>query len=73
MDVKTKINEIFERYGIDSEGENAELDSFAFISMVIEIENEFELELPDEFMNFFSFDTKRITNYLMSVCDKDSI
>lgn len=37
--------------------ENLEYDSLQFISTMVDIENEFNIEIPDEFMLSFGLDT----------------
>lgn len=67
MDVKKRVNEIFEKYGVGMDEETTEMDSLTFVSMVIEIESEFGIELPEDLLNYISFNKARIVNYLLSI------
>lgn len=55
MDIETKLINIFEDTGIiidkDSKKENLNLDSLHYISIICEIENEFDIEIPDEMLS----------------------
>lgn len=69
MEVKEKLEAILVRYGIsmNSKDDEAEIDSFGFISMIVEIENEFNITIPDDFLSISLFDAKRLYNYIASV------
>lgn len=66
MENSERLETILVRYGLSLEQklENEELDSFNFISLIIEIENEFNVSIPDEFLSINSFAIKRLLNYL---------
>ena len=50
--IEIKIVEIVEENGIeiDCEGEFGNIDSIKFISMLVSIEQEFNIEIPDDFL-----------------------
>lgn len=45
---------------IDTEMENAEIpmDSIMFISMIVELENRYELQIPDEMLSYTYWNTR---------------
>lgn len=51
-DVEQKLMSVFNKLGlfIDKKDEILELDSLTFISLIVEIEEEFLLEFPDEIL-----------------------
>lgn len=54
--VNSKItNEISENDNLETYG----LDSFAFIKMIIELEQEFDIEIPSEYLRFEKWGTVR--------------
>ena len=60
-DIKTRILEALQRCSIimHEDDESVELDSFSYINAIIEIENEFDIEIPDYYLAenlFVSFD-----------------
>lgn len=57
MNVKNSLEKIYIEYGFDFNNpiEIMELDSVDFISFVIDIEEEFDINFPDEFLNKESF------------------
>lgn len=69
MEIQERLEAILNQYGLSvhSEEKNEELDSFAFISMIVEIENEFDISIPDDFLAMSFFDVKRLLNYIVSV------
>ncbi len=72
MEIQEKLEAILNQYGLSMcSGEmNEELDSFAFISMIVEIENEFDISIPDDFLAISSFDAKRLFNYIVTVVEE---
>ena len=48
---------------IDSDGTIVDLDSFKFISLIITLEDEFDIEFPDEYLNAENMET------VDSICD----
>lgn len=50
--IEAKIIEIVEENGIeiDDEGNFDNIDSIKFISMLVSIEQEFDIEIPDDFL-----------------------
>ena len=65
QEIEEKVWEILDNLGVvEKEGEeavihNEELDSIQLVSIIVEIEENFDVEVPDEYMNpefLFSFD-----------------
>ena len=61
MDIESKLIEIFNDYSIDiyNEQQVSDIDSIEYISLIIEIEDSFDIEIPDEFLDgniFFNID-----------------
>lgn len=78
--VKTKLREIFVQYGligtdnIDSDDlepfndeQIAELDSLTFISMLVAVENEFGIEIPDELLIVDSMFCNKLMNTVVEM------
>ena len=55
IESKVKLMKLFEQNGYliseDSETEQLELDSLQFISILCDVENEFEISIPDDFFS----------------------
>lgn len=67
MNTKKKLEKIYNEYGFDFSDpkEILELDSVDFISFVIDIEEEFEINFPDEFLNKeFFINTQLVLNLI---------
>ena len=58
MNIKDKIEKILAENGIeiDDEGALLNVDSLGFISTIVGIEQEFDIEFPDEFLEIGKFD-----------------
>ena len=71
MEIQERLEAILNQYGLSmySEEKKDGLDSFSFISMIVEIENEFDISIPDDFLTISSFDVKRTFNYIVSVVE----
>jgi len=67
MEIKERMERIFNDHGIEIDSEDGEMDSFEFISMIIDVENEFDIVVPDEFLSISSFDIGRLVSYVISV------
>ena len=54
MDVREKLDELFSSLNIivDENGNMDQIDSISFISLIVGIEEEFGIEVPDEFLNY---------------------
>jgi len=61
MEIMNKVVHVFERLGIDDmDGTNDfynNIDSFSFIQLVVELEQEFDIEIPDVYLNMDHFST----------------
>ena len=49
-DIKEKLMGCLDKNGIDLNNNSSEIDSISFITAVVDIEQEFGIELPDEFL-----------------------
>lgn len=65
-EIREKLIYIIENHGIglDTIDILSELDSLEFISMMVEIEEEFEITLPDDFLNVAMFNIDSVCNYI---------
>lgn len=72
MEIQERLEVILNQYGLsmNSEGNKEGVDSFDFISLIVEIENEFDINIPDDFLTISSFDVKRILNYIASIVEE---
>ena len=59
MNIKDTIVKILEENGIEIEDDGVLLyvDSLSFISTIVDIEQKFNIEFPDEFLEIGKFDT----------------
>ena len=59
MNIKDTIIKILEENGIeiDDDGVLLYVDSLSFISTIVDIEQKFNIEFPDEFLEIGKFDT----------------
>lgn len=68
MDIENKIRKILDENGIyisDNPNENLDLDSITFISIIVCLENELEIEVPDDYLLIDKFMT--FNNYVDNV------
>ena len=71
MGIQDVIVKILEENGIevDDKANLLNIDSMGFISAIVGIEQEFEIEFPDEFLEFGKFDTikdfVRVVTYII--------
>lgn len=72
MNIQDIIVRILEENGIevDDKGGLLNIDSIGFISTIVGIEQEFEIEFPDEFLEIGKFDTVedfvRVVTYVIT-------
>jgi len=54
MNIKEKINQSLNNFGYDLNDEELlkKIDSLTFISMILELEEIFEIEIPDSLLNY---------------------
>lgn len=66
--MKEQLIALFENYGIDplNAEEVAEMDSLQYIGILIEIENTFQIELPDEYLENNMFED--MDSFFQNVC-----
>lgn len=57
MNLFEKLKTIFDEYGadIDSQDELLEIDSLKYIAIMVEIEKEFNIVIPDEYLTYNAF------------------
>lgn len=69
--MKEKFCKIIEQYGIDINSNTAleDMESIEFVSMIIEIEEEFNITIPDEFLNVLTFNIKSLYYYINDITD----
>lgn len=68
METRTNLIRIYDELGIDPEANlNNQIDSLDFVSLIIEIEEVFEITLPDELLYIESL----TTDNLISIIDKE--
>lgn len=58
MTIKESLKTIFEEYGadIDNKEELLEIDSIKYVAILVEIEKEFDIVIPDEYLNYNAFE-----------------
>lgn len=70
--MKEKFCKIIEQYGIDINSNTAleHIESVEFVSMIIEIEEEFNITIPDEFLNVLTFNIKSLYYYINDIIEE---
>lgn len=75
--VYERIEKIFLDYGADINDEEAirNIESLQYIAIFVEIENEFEITIPDEFLDYNIFiDKEKFINVIKSLVEiKDEL
>jgi len=54
MNIREKIEGIFYNVGLDISDSNEwidQMDSLSFVTVIVELEQEFDVEFPDEYLN----------------------
>lgn len=72
--IKERIIKVFDFCGVEWEGDDVNLeliDSFTYISTLVELENEFNIEFPEQFLveNIFSSITG-LTNIIFDIVNE---
>lgn len=48
--IKDRLNQCLDRNGIDLDQDSPTIDSISFITAIVDIEQEFDIEFPDEYL-----------------------
>ncbi len=76
MDIENKIRKILDENGIyiaDNLDEKLDLDSITFISVIVCLENEFEVDIPDDYLSMDKFMTfKNYVDNIKAILDSQS-
>lgn len=70
--MKERFYKIIEQYGIDINSDVVleDMESIEFISMIIELEEEFNITIPDDFLNVLTFNVKSLYFYINDIIDE---
>ena len=70
--MKERFYKIIEQYGIDINSDVVleDMESIEFISMIIELEEEFNITIPDDFLNVLTFNVKSLYFYINDIIDR---
>ncbi len=49
-EIRNRLLNCLDRNGIDFSDETQEIDSISFITVIVDIEREFDIEFPDEYL-----------------------
>ncbi len=55
MDFESKLIDILERNGVEIQENHLELESIALVTSIVDIEEEFGIEFPDDLLSFEVF------------------
>lgn len=69
MDIEKALYKIFAKLGHDLGNKEvmAEMDSLRFIELIVEIEHEFKIEIPDEYLDGSILDKDVLINIVASL------
>lgn len=66
--IKDKIREIFSELGYDIEKDNMEyMDSIKFIQLIISIEENFMIEIPEQYLNYTIMNLSILTELIQTI------
>jgi phosphopantetheine attachment domain protein len=59
MNIHETLNDVLDELGVvvGDDGQFSDLDSIAFITMIIRVEETFDIVIPDDFLNLSSIST----------------
>ncbi|RXZ82783.1 hypothetical protein EBB07_09850 [Paenibacillaceae bacterium] len=71
MDTKINLLKIYDQFGINPEEElNSQLDSLDFVTLIIEIEENFNVSVPEDLLNVDVLTTDKLVNLIDQELEK---